>query len=79
LNAGLLCQMPSQEGNERSEASNHEKRKAGNTGYMSLMWHQDVQNREELSLQLKKGWMYLRQVALAFLATGESDLPFLPG
>ncbi len=52
-NASILYEMPHQEGAEGCQSYNHEERKAGDSGGMSHVWHQDVQNRKKLRLILK--------------------------
>jgi len=42
--------MPYQEGNEGCQAHNYEERQTGNSGRMSHMRDEDVQNRKELKL-----------------------------
>ena len=49
-NASLLCEMPSQEGNEERSEYNHEEWQAGNPGRLSRMRDQDVPHRQELKL-----------------------------
>jgi hypothetical protein len=49
-NAGLLCEMPRQEGNEGRSKDYHEKWAAGYSGCMPGMLHQDVQNRKSLTI-----------------------------
>ena len=51
-NASVLCEVPCQKGNERSEVHHYEEQEAGNTGDMPRMRHQDVPNREGLKLIL---------------------------
>jgi len=52
-NASILYEMPHQEGDEGCQSYNHEERQAGDSGGMSHVWHQDVQNRKKLRLILK--------------------------
>jgi hypothetical protein len=47
--------MPRQEGNERPQEHYHEKWQASNSGYLSDMWHKDVQNRKKLSPDTNSG------------------------
>ena len=69
--------MPCQKGDEGSKKYNHEKWQAGNPGDMSHMWHQDVQDWEELGFlrrnpaEIKKDWMLmvLRYPVLFFFIT----------
>jgi hypothetical protein len=44
--------MPNQKGNKERQGNNYEKWQTGNPGCVSGMQHQDVQDREELSLSL---------------------------
>jgi hypothetical protein len=46
--ASILYEMQSQEGNEESQDHYNEEQKARYAGNMSNLWHQDVQDREEL-------------------------------
>jgi hypothetical protein len=46
--ASILYEMQSQEGNEESQEHYNEEQKARYAGNMSNLWHQDVQDREEL-------------------------------
>jgi hypothetical protein len=46
--SSILCKMPIQERNERCQSYNHEEWQTGNSGCLSDVWHQDVQNRKEL-------------------------------
>ena len=48
--AGLLREVPCQEGNERRQKHHHEERQAGNSGRMPDLWHENVQNRQGLGL-----------------------------
>ena len=55
--------MPCQKGNERRQKHHHEKRQASNLGRMPDLWHENVQNRQELGLlrhsrQNQKGWIF---------------------
>jgi len=50
--SSLLCEMPQQEGDERSQIDYDEERKASHTGNLSLVWYQDVQNRESIKYAL---------------------------
>ena len=51
-NASILREVPCQEGDEGRQGHNHEEWQAGNPGYMSSVWYQDVQDREELKPRL---------------------------
>ena len=51
-NASILCKVPHKKGNEGYQEHNHEEWEAGNSGCMPDMWHQDVQDRQELKLIL---------------------------
>ena len=42
--------MQGQEGNEGRQGNHYEKRQASNPGRMPDLWHEDVQNRQELGL-----------------------------
>ena len=55
--AGILREMPCQEGNKECQGYNHEERQAGYSGCLSRMWHQDVQNREELGLHFLQAFV----------------------
>ena len=46
--AGLLREVPCQEGNKRCQKHHHEERQAGNSGRMPDLWHENVQNRQGL-------------------------------
>ena len=48
--AGLLREVPHQEGNEEPKEHHHEERQTGNPGRMPDLWHEDVQNRQGLGL-----------------------------
>ena len=50
INAGLLYEVPCQEGNERCQKHHHEERQAGDPGRLSELWHESVQNRQGLGL-----------------------------
>jgi len=50
LNASLLCKMPQQEGDERSQIDHHEEWKTGDPGIMSELWDQDVPDWEGITL-----------------------------
>ncbi len=52
-NASILREVPCQEGNEGHQGYNHEEWQAGNPGCMSSVWHQDVQDWEELKPRLR--------------------------
>jgi cytidylate kinase len=45
--------VPGQEGDERPQSHYNEEREASNSGRMSHMWDEDVQDWEELKLILK--------------------------
>jgi hypothetical protein len=49
-NASLLCEMPSQEGNEGRPDNKDEERQTSNEGRMPRLWHQDVPDRQELGI-----------------------------
>ena len=51
--------MPCQEGNEGSKEYNYEERQAGDSGNMSHMWDQDVQDRESLKIPDLNIWKRL--------------------
>jgi hypothetical protein len=42
--------MSHQKRDEGSEINNHEERQAGNSGRLSGLWHENVQDRQELAL-----------------------------
>jgi len=44
--------MPCQERDEGSQIYNYEEREASNSGCMSHMWGQDVQDRESLKIKV---------------------------
>ena len=48
--SSLLCKMPQQEGDERSQIDYDEKREARHSGFMPQLWNQDVPDRESIIL-----------------------------
>ena len=42
--------MSHQKRDEGSEINNHEEWEAGDSGRLSILWHENVQNRQELAL-----------------------------
>jgi hypothetical protein len=52
--------MPRQEGNEKSKSYHHEEWQAGNAGRMPILWHQDVQNWQELKPVFFRDYNYIR-------------------
>jgi len=49
-NAGILYEVPHQEGDEGCQERDSQEWQAGNPGCVPHMRHQDVQNRQELKL-----------------------------
>ena len=47
-NASILYEMQGQKGDEGCQKHHHEEREASNSGCMSHVWDQDVQDRQEL-------------------------------
>jgi hypothetical protein len=46
--AGLLCEVPRQEGDEKPQEHHDEEWQAGDPGHMPYMRHEDVQNWQGL-------------------------------
>jgi len=67
--------VPSQKGNERSEVNHDEERQASYSGHMPDLWHQDVQNRKELTPDFNNVRLY---IWLDILITWISSLSFAP-
>ena len=51
--ASVLYEVPNQEGDERRQGHNNEEWQTGNSGCMSRVWDQDVQDRQERRSVLK--------------------------
>ena len=68
----LLHEMQDQEGNEGCQGRNHEEWEASNSGCLSDMWDQDVQDREELepnvSQLLQAGHLHIKDTQPVFRA-----------
>ncbi len=61
VNASILYEMPDQKGNEGCQGHHYEEWQAGNSGCMSCVWNQDVQDREELKPILRVSCLPNRQ------------------
>ncbi len=63
--------MPCQKGNEGSQSYYNEEWQAGNSGDLSILWHQNVPNWESITLiktlGFNMGWIFL------FLMTKEKE------